>query len=430
MYFHTIVAPITGTPAPVAIVRLSGPESWSIASRLFSPWPNQPKSHRAVYGHLATGDDGLALPFSEGHSYTGDEAVEISLHGALASVRKLLELCIEHGARMAEPGEFTQRAFLNGRIDLTQAEGVRDTIEAQTDAQLRQASLHREGVLHRRISSMREQVLGLLVSVEASVDFSEEIGDFDRSGGLSTVEGLTVEIDKLLSTLPAGRVLRNGLRIAIVGPPNVGKSSLLNALLGSDRAIVTDIPGTTRDYVEEQIDLGGVVCTLIDTAGLRETQDVVEALGVQRTRTIAANADEVWYVYDATIGLNEADCEWIDSSPRTVTVLANKSDLRRGSRGLPISALTREGLAELIRIVAIRIECADSAPFINLRHEQPLSAARQALDSVRAAIENDLPDDLLSVGLRDAAEQLGAITGETATPDVIERIFHDFCIGK
>lgn len=449
MRFDTIVAPITGTAkAAVAIVRVSGPDAWTIAAEVFHPW--NPESHKASYGHFANGDDGLALPFAENQSYTGEQSVELSCHGSPASVRSLVEACIRAGARMAEPGEFTQRAFMNGRIDLTQAEAVRDTIEAQTDAQLRFANLNREGALHREVGAISDECIGLLAAVEASVDFAEEIGEFDREAGREKVDNLLRRIAELLNTAEAGRIMRQGLRIAIVGPPNAGKSSLMNALLGTDRSIVTDVPGTTRDFVEEQADIGGVPCVLIDTAGLRDTDDPVESIGVQRTRAQAANADLIWYVYDSSVGWTDADVAAATSFGRPVLVVANKADLIKvepvGRLAVPpipscppfpyaasVSARTGLGLdflgADIHETIFDPWEF-DSGPTINLRHQPLLERAQTALVGVAATLDGDQPDDLLSVGLQEAIGALGEITGETATPDIIDRIFHDFCIGK
>ena len=436
-YFDTIVAPITGSgPAAVAIVRLSGPEAWGVCERVFGAWPDDPVPRLAIYGRYSTGDDGLILPFEEGHSYTGEPAVEMSLHGSPASVRALVEACLAAGARIARPGEFTERAFLNGRLDLTQAEAVRDTVEAQTDAQLRLANLHREGALHREVTALREEALSLLAAVEASVDFSDEVGELDRPLALSRLESLSARLDGLLATAESGRIMRQGLRIAIVGPPNAGKSSLLNALLGHDRSIVTEIPGTTRDYVEESADLGGVPCVLIDTAGLRETEERIEAIGVERSRLIAENADLVWYVVDGSAGtgpppppgawtlLNK--CDLVPESARTA------AGCERGMASLFwISALTGEGLPELIAAVRGLAQLdGDIGPRIAPRHGPLLGRAREAIEGVRATLSNPIPDDLASVGLHEAIRALGEVTGESASPDIIEQIFRDFCIGK
>lgn len=432
-HFDTIVAPITGSePAAVAIVRVSGPEAWQIASCIFPNWPKEAESHKAVYGRLETGDDGLVLPFSEGHSYTGEETVEFSIHGSHASVQALVQLCLMQGARMAGPGEFTQRAFLNGRMDLTQAEGVRDTVEAETEAQLKQANLYRQGILNQQVGALRNEILSLLAAVEASVDFSEEIGDFETIRGQTTLRRLQRELEALLGTAAAGRILRRGFRVAIMGRPNAGKSSLLNALLGTERAIVTDTPGTTRDYVEERVELGGVMCVLTDTAGLRATSDEVEAIGVARAHEVASNADEVWYLYDASVGWAEEDDVAVSSFTPPVLVLAGKADLSPGGdkAAMAISSVTREGFGELFAHVASQVENAGERPFIQTRHQRPLEEALESLRMCLNVLEYNLPHDLLSVGLQEAAQQLGLITGETASPDILQRIFTDFCVGK
>ena len=428
--FETIVAPITGLErAAVAVVRLSGPDSWQITGKVF-PLPERPVARHAYYGRFTYGDDGLVTLFQSDASYTGDESAEMSVHGSPASVQALVQACLSAGARRAEPGEFTQRAFLNGRLDLTQAEAVHETVLAETDAQLRSANLLREGALRSRVEGLVQVLFGLLASVEAVVDFSEEIGALDRSSAEQIVGGALREVELLLATAGNGRILRRGYRIALVGPPNAGKSSLLNALLGSERSIVTPVPGTTRDFVEERADFAGVPVVLTDTAGLRETEDQVEKLGVSRSREVASAADEVWYVYDGSLGWTAEDAAAAESLQ--ATVLKNKCDLVvKDGPGKAISATTREGLAELVEGVRSRFEKVGSQGLsINDRHERELRAAHEALQLARQTLEHDQPDDLLSVSLQSAIQSLGRITGETADEDMVTRIFRDFCIGK
>jgi tRNA modification GTPase len=426
--FETIFAPISGLPpAAISVVRISGPDAWQIASKVFQPWPEKPEARYARYGRFSNGDDGIALPFAEGQSFTGEETVELSIHGSRASLSALLADCEAAGARPAEPGEFTLRAFLNGRIDLTQAEAVRETVEAETERQLRSANRNREGRLRDEVLELRSQVTRVLAALEASVDFSEEIGDFDRQAGVERLQPVADRLHELAVLARSGRLLREGLRIAIVGPPNAGKSSLLNAILGSERAIVSEIPGTTRDYVEERADFLGYPVVLVDTAGLRETLDPVESIGVQRARAAAANADVIWYVFDATLGVVEADLESFD---RPVILLANKSDLSAPSMGTAVSAKTRLGLDSLIASTAASFEVSDDAAVVNARQGLLLREAEASLKDALEHLRGDTPSDLLSVLLNECLDRLGQITGETVSTDMLERIFRDFCIGK
>ncbi len=425
------MAPITGAArAAVAIVRLSGPEAWDIGRKLFTSLPEDAGPLRLYYGRFAHGDDGYLALFEASRSYTGEAAAECSIHGSPASVQGLIELAIEAGARFAEPGEFTQRAFLNGRIDLTQAEAVRDTIEAQTMAQLRAANRQREGALFREVSSVREELISVLAAVEATVDFSEEIGDLDRSSTADRIVSIQTRLSSLNESARAGRILRGGLRVALLGRPNAGKSSLLNALLGSERAIVTATPGTTRDFVEESIELEGFPIVLIDTAGLRESTEESEVAGIERARSIARTCDLVLYLYDLSGGYAESDRLEVFALDRPVWIVGTKLDLAPSVvTGLRVSSRDGTGLSELRRAIR-QFAGEEPSVAINARHQAPITAA---LDEVGLAVDtllHDRPVDLASVSLRGAISALGEVTGETADPDMISRIFHDFCIGK
>ncbi|MCL6624509.1 MAG: tRNA uridine-5-carboxymethylaminomethyl(34) synthesis GTPase MnmE, partial [Fimbriimonadales bacterium] len=317
IFTDTIVAPITAPiRAPVAWIRVSGPDAWKIARSVFrrkgADVPEEDYRPRyAYYGEIFSGseiiDEGLLILFEEGKSYTGESSFELSCHGSPAIVRKIVEAILQAGARPARPGEFTERAFVNGRIDLTRAEAVRETVEAVTEAQLRRARLLREGRLAERVEAWEEAVAKELARAEASVDFSEEIGELNREAVAENLRRVLGGIEEVLHTYPSARLLREGLRVAIVGRTNVGKSSLLNALLGTERAIVTDIPGTTRDTIEETLSVKGFPVVLTDTAGIRETEDRVESLGVMRSKKAVETADQVWFVYEAPLGWTPED---------------------------------------------------------------------------------------------------------------------------
>lgn len=425
--FDTIVAPITGSgAAPVAIVRLSGPQAWKIAGSLSLDLARKDRPRSVQYLTFSTGDDGFLILFEAGKSYTGEESAELSIHGSRASVHAMLEAAKEFGARLAEPGEFTQRAFMNGRIDLTEAEGVRDTIESETESQLRLANLMRDGELHQVLRNLSDDLVGVLAAIEASVDFSEEIGEIDPVALGGRIQAVITSLSDLLATAYTGRIMREGLRIAIVGPPNAGKSSLLNRLLGTERSIVTEIAGTTRDYVEERVDFDGFPVVLIDTAGLRDTNDVVESIGVQKSRAIAADADLIWYVVDS----REASESFIPEFARPILRIANKIDLQAASSGfVGISCVTGEGLEALIESAKDQFNNPLGIA-IQLRHQPELESAVEELRVAKEVLDYHRPPDLSAVGLRSAIQALGRVTGETADADMIARIFRDFCIGK
>ncbi|MER3474049.1 MAG: tRNA uridine-5-carboxymethylaminomethyl(34) synthesis GTPase MnmE [Armatimonadota bacterium] len=441
----------------IGIVRVSGTQAMQIARQLFTPLPERVQSHRIYVGTIADPETGeridraLLLTFLAPHSYTGEDVVEFSCHGGMVLLRRVLRLTLQHGARLAQPGEFTLRAFVNGRLDLAQAEAVADLVRARTETAQRLAMRQHEGELSRAIHALREQLLHLLASVEAHLDFSEDIGELDYHRLREQLRSLIARGEQLLATARYGRLTREGAMVVIAGRPNVGKSSLLNALLGEERAIVTDIPGTTRDVIKESIQVHGIPVQLWDTAGLRDTEDVVERFGVERTQRSLRNADVVLFVLSAPEGITDEDRHLLASLPPERTVLVwNKCDLlaesdlsalreqsvrEYASPALAISALTGWNLPQLIEYLAERLLGSDwltpeGAVITNERHQialqQALTSLQQALESTEVA----LPAELISVDLRGALDAVGLITGETATEDIVARIFSDFCIGK
>lgn len=443
----------------IGIVRLSGPSSVSIADGLFRgsrgrSAADQPARY-AAYGHIIdpvdgrTVDEVLLIIMPAPHSYTREDVVEIHCHGGPLPLRRILALVLAAGARAAEPGEFTKRAFLNGRLDLSQAEAVIDVIRAKTDASLRLAVGHLAGAFSQKVGAFRQEILRLIAHLEAAIDFPEE--DIEELAAREVVAALTTlgdDIDRLLATADTGRILREGLATAIIGKPNVGKSSLLNALLGAKRAIVTDIPGTTRDIIEEYVNIGGIPLKVIDTAGIRETADVVERIGVERAREALAQADLVLVLLDASAPLTSEDREVLGLlSGRQAIVIVNKTDLPSvidmaavaalvpDKPVIRISALEGTGVAELETAISDlvysgRVVQGESAFVSNVRHSQLLKQARGRLQEAQTAAEGGLPPDCIVVDLRAAWTTLGEITGETVGEDIIDTIFSQFCIGK
>jgi tRNA modification GTPase len=441
----TAVAPGEGS---VAIVRLSGPLAEPIARRLFqAPGQQVWESHRVLYGHVvdpASGerlDEALLLLMKAPRSFTREDVTEFHCHGGLIAVQRVLEQVLAAGARRALPGEFSQRAFLNGRLDLTRAEAVSELITARSRraAQLAMAGL--DGGLARRIGDLRGRLLDQLAELEARVDFEDDLPPLDGQAVAAELAAVRGELRALVAQAAQGRVLREGLKVALIGRPNVGKSSLLNALSGSERAIVTDRPGTTRDPVESELVLQGVPLTLLDTAGIRPTDDPVERIGIERSRQALAAADVVLLLFDLGQGWSEADQALRQQVPAVVPLLVvgNKLDrlategCSQGPAAVAISALTGAGSQELAgSLLAL---CGGSGleglqVAHNPRQRDLAAAAAEGLGRSLEAANEGLPWDFWTIDLRDAVRRLGEITGEEVNEAVLDRVFARFCIGK
>lgn len=439
MASDTIAAVATPTGVGgLGIVRVSGPEAFPIAVRLFRG-PHF-DSHRMAHGRIVdengeTVDDVVLLPFRGPQSYTGEDVAEFCCHGGPAVLAAVLRLCYAAGARSAEPGEFTKRAFLNGKLDLAQAEAVADLIHAGAESQRRLAIRQIEGKLSGAIARLRDSLMAVLASAEATVDFSEEVGELDTGLARSRLTDALAQVAEMEQGFAHGRMVREGAVVAIAGLPNAGKSSLLNALLGMERAIVTDIPGTTRDTIEDRILIDDVPVTLLDTAGVRESQDPVERLGVRRTEEALDAADLVLLTLAPESCSEPGSAALADKHRSRLISVRNKSDLAwpPGHEGLPVSAKTGEGLEALrveIRKRLIGRAPAEAALVSRERHRAALQEAATAIHHGLVTLDSDVPTDFLCIDLRGALDALGLITGETVTADIVERIFSDFCIGK
>lgn len=433
----------------IGVIRVSGPQTFALVDQITRRPHHTPCT--AFAGHtlhraeaVQAGGEGidrvLLAVFHAPRSYTGEDVVEISAHGGPMPLQQILARLLTAGARLAEPGEFTQRAFLNGKMDLAQAEAVGDIIAAQTEQAHRLAHRQSEGGLSQAVSEIRKIVLGVLARVEASIDFPEDVGELDTNACRAELTDAQRQIQALLATATQGILYREGLKVVLAGRPNVGKSSLLNALLRTNRAIVTPIPGTTRDSIEETLNLRGIPLRAVDTAGLRETEDEVERIGVERTRANIAEADIVVLVLDATEGETEEDARLrSELADRPHLIAWNKWDLTRAqalpAEGVVVSAATGWNLAALedalanLALGGQTLE-TEGAVVTHARHQQALTAAFERLTDAQRTLEAALPADFISIDVRGTLDSLGQITGETATEDILSEIFSKFCIGK
>ncbi len=446
--------------AGIGVVRVSGPDALAVAGPLFQRtvgrgrWASfeaDPESHRAYYGIVTRGplssdrlDDGLFTYFQGPRSYTGEDVVEFSCHGSRMVLSTLLTLLLAQGARLADPGEFTRRAFLNGRLDLASAEAVIDVIRAQSDSALRLANAQREGRLARAVRTEREALIALLAEIEAHIDFPEEVDPIPDSEVARRASDALSACRELLRTASAGRIYRDGAAVVLAGRPNVGKSSLLNALLGEERAIVTPIPGTTRDFLEEGLTLAGVPLRLIDTAGLRDSSDAIEQEGVRRARSRIEGADLVLWIVDASDGVTGDDREILELlGDRPLLAVANKIDLSDsgdweceaapGMTFLAVSAARGDGIERLKLRIAEMLTAGvpvDAVYLGNARQESRVHEAVRCLERAINAAEAGFDQAALSLDLRLATQALGELTGDSVTDETIEQIFARFCVGK
>lgn len=444
----TIVA--ISTPAGrggLGVVRLSGARSREIATEILSfihppRWQSWACELAELVDRAGSTVDKVVVAFFESpRSYTAEDVVEISCHGSPVVLNLCVEQAVRQGARIAEPGEFTLRAYLNGRIDLPRAEAVRDLIDATTLYQARVAAQQVEGSVSRRIGPLKEQLLQLIALLEAGIDFAED--DISVASGeeiLARLAPIETRLALLLASFAAGKLVFEGFTLAIAGRPNVGKSSLFNRLLEQDRAIVTDIPGTTRDTVSETASLEGIPVKLVDTAGIREGKDQVERLGIERSYQAIADADLTLLVLDLSVPLEEQDNELLAKlADRKPLLIGNKSDLPRGMEAsvdlLPVSALTGTGIQEIRRAILRRVApgglaAPESGSLTSLRHEALLRESLEALENGRRAVGFGLPHEMLLLDLYAALRPIDAVTGATTADDILNRIFSTFCIGK
>ena len=453
----TIAAIATAmSSAGIGIVRISGSEAIEIIQKIFRGKKEknfaEEKTYTIHYGYIADGeeiiDEVLVMLMKAPHSYTGEDTVEIDCHGGIYVVKKIMETVIKYGARPAEPGEFTKRAFLNGKMDLSQAEAVIDIIDSKNEYALKSSVSQLKGSVQKKIGEIREEILYHTAFIETALDDPEHISVDGYGETLKkVVNNLLEEIRRLLISADNGRIIKEGIKTVIVGKPNAGKSSLLNVLVGEERAIVTDIEGTTRDVLEENIQLQGVSLNIMDTAGIRETKDVVEKIGVDKAKNHANEADLIIYVADASRPLDDNDEEIIEMiRDKQAIVLLNKSDLdmvvtkeelqeKLNKPMIVISAKEEQGIKELEETLKEMffhgdISFNDEVYITNIRHKTALQDAAESLEKVLISIENGMPEDFYSIDLLDAYESLGSITGETIGEDLVNEIFSKFCMGK
>lgn len=455
------IAAISTAPAigGIGIVRMSGKDCFEVLEKIFKP--KNPETieniagYRIKYGTIVNPetnrvvDEVLVSYFKCPKSYTAENMCEINSHGGIVVLREILELCLKNGAELAKPGEFTERAFLNGRIDLTQAEAIIDIINAKSTREAQESANQLEGYLSRKINEIREKIMDIMVKIEANIDYPEydveEVSNKDAENKLKEIEN---ELIKLSKTFENGKILKEGVKIAIIGSPNAGKSSLLNSMLKEERAIVTDIAGTTRDIIEEQISIEGIPFKVIDTAGIRDAKDKIEQIGIEKSKKAANEADVILAVFDSSVPLNDEDREILNllKHKKSIIVL-NKTDLKQivnneckeiqdvNTEVINISLKNNEGLEKiyesLVKMFNLnQINLDNELTITNIRHQELIN---KAIESTRMALNdlnNSMPIDIISINIKEILERLGEITGDNVSEDIIKSIFAKFCLGK
>ena len=433
----------------ISIVRITGPEAIDIVDKVFSGNLKNKETHTIHYGHIIDNgnvvDEVLVMLMRGPKTYTTEDTVEINCHGGISTTGKILEILINNGARLAEPGEFTKRAFLNGRINLLEAESVNDLIVAKTDAARTLAINNVDGKLTKKIRKKKKKIVKILSNIEVNIDYPEYTDELEVTHELMNkyLGEITKDLDNLVSGAKNGRLIKNGVNIAIIGKPNVGKSSILNYLLDEDKAIVTNIPGTTRDIVEGTITLNGVALNFIDTAGIRETDDVVEKIGVDKSKSVAKNADIIIYVLNNNEEINQEELETMGKIEAEKTIIfVNKSDLEQKinlgniSREIILgNTVSDNGLDDLLVAIKNKLNLdsivnKDMSYLSNIREITLVNKANDALNSANKSLEEGLPIDVIEIDLKRAWEYLGEIIGDAYEDELVDNIFSNFCLGK
>ena len=450
-----IATPLTSSG--IGIIRISGEDAISVAEKIFVPGRKGKRlsdeaSYTAHYGYIWDEeeriDEVILLIMRGPHSYTAEDTVEIDCHGGVLVMKRILETVLKQGARIAEPGEFTKRAFLNGRIDLSQAEAVMDVIHSKNEYALQASIRQLDGAMSDQVKALREKLIYEIAFIESALDDPEHISLDGYAEHLECIlYTIKKELQQAISSFENGRIMTEGIKTVILGKPNAGKSSLMNVLLGEERAIVTDIAGTTRDTLEENVKLHGLSLNLIDTAGIRDTEDIVERIGVERARKIADEADLLIYVVDGSRPLDDNDVQIMELiRERKAIVLLNKTDLSpgldeakleemTGREVIPVSAKEQKGIDCLEQkiqemFISGEIDFNDELIITNMRHKNAMESALKSLQLVEKSIEDQMPEDFYSIDLMDAYEQLGMILGESLEEDLVNEIFSHFCMGK